>query len=228
MDYITKNFLVISSIVTILAPSITIILLYSYLSVFNSSLIWVIEYSDVIKLSLLCIVIIASLTGVLLSCGILVYSGWFLDSKLARNSLIGVSAFIVIFAVVALVDIPNFEKLNFGKLIIPSLLSVVSVIIILHGIIILLKDWPNIIPLRWVAFLTLFIISSPMWGTTYGLLVKIDKKLLVDVKIRHSEPLTSVSLVIFLSHHTVFADGENVIVVPTSDVLRITGPQNKE
>jgi len=257
MDYITKNFLVISSIVTILAPSITIILLYSYLSVFNSNLIWVVEYSDVIKLSFLCIVIIGGVTGALFSCFILIYSGWFFDSKLARNVVITLSAIIVICAAALLmyfvyftngisdakgisdVDIAKINvditkiRSDYIKLIISSLFSLMGVIVILYGIIILLKDWPNISPIRWIAFLTLFIISSPIWGMTYGLSVKIDTKSRVDVKIRDSVLITDVLLVIFLSHHAVFADGEKIggkkiYVVPTSDVLRITGSQNEE
>jgi hypothetical protein len=235
MDYITKNFLVISSIVTILAPSITIILLYSYLSVFNSNLIWVIEYSDVITLSFLCIVIIAVVTNALFNCYILIYSGWFLDSKLARNVLITASAITVICAAALLMyfvyftnGISDVIRSGFIKLIIFSLLSGVSVILILYFLIILSKDWPNVSPIRGIAFLNILIIFSYIWGTTYGLLVKIDTKSRVEVKIRDSVLITDVLLVIFLSHHAVFADGEKVFVVPTSDVLRITVPQNKE
>lgn len=52
VEIASNNFAITSALATIMVAFITTLSLYSYLAVFDSSLIWLIEYQDVIKLCL--------------------------------------------------------------------------------------------------------------------------------------------------------------------------------
>src|SRR6267378_6986733 len=61
LNLITKNFLVFSSLVLGVASTISMLFLTAYLGVFDWNLIWLIEYSDLTKLFLIGVGLIASI-----------------------------------------------------------------------------------------------------------------------------------------------------------------------
>src|ERR1700753_3661436 len=63
LDTVTKHFAVISTALTVTAVLSSTVFLYGYLSVFDWRLIWVIEYSDVLKFGLIVLAFLASFAG---------------------------------------------------------------------------------------------------------------------------------------------------------------------
>ena len=63
MENITKNFVALSAAVTIFSIALAMAFLLSYLSVFDWNLIWIIEYTDLLKFGAIGMVIPPFLTG---------------------------------------------------------------------------------------------------------------------------------------------------------------------
>jgi hypothetical protein len=60
LDFLTKNFAVISAAITGLAACMAMAFLFAYLSVFDWNLIWIVEYTDIIKFCLIGAAILSS------------------------------------------------------------------------------------------------------------------------------------------------------------------------
>jgi hypothetical protein len=53
IDFLSKNFALVSAAITVLSACMVMVFLFAYLSVFDWNLIWIVEYSDIIKFSLI-------------------------------------------------------------------------------------------------------------------------------------------------------------------------------
>jgi voltage-gated potassium channel Kch len=71
LNFITKNFLALSSFVVVLASAISLLFLIAYLGVFDWNLIWLIEYGDLTKFFLIGAALILSVMATI--------SYWFQD-----------------------------------------------------------------------------------------------------------------------------------------------------
>jgi hypothetical protein len=60
------------------------------------------------------------------------------------------------------------------------------------------------------------------FGSTMGFYVKSGKGYEHDISLKDRD-LTDVRLVMFTSHHTIIYDGTAVLVIQTSDVVRVVG-----
>ncbi len=60
LDFLTKNFAVISAATTGVAACMAMVFLFAYLSVFDWNLIWIVEYTDIIKFCLIGVAILSS------------------------------------------------------------------------------------------------------------------------------------------------------------------------
>jgi hypothetical protein len=76
LEFLTKHFLVLSSLLVGVASAISMIFLTAYLAVFDWSLVWLIEYSDLAKLALIGIAVISSILGFITN-NLLVSYQWF-------------------------------------------------------------------------------------------------------------------------------------------------------
>jgi hypothetical protein len=61
LEFLTEHFAVVSALAAVVVFLCTTVSLYSYLSTFDWRLIWVVEYSDVFKASLIALALISSL-----------------------------------------------------------------------------------------------------------------------------------------------------------------------
>jgi hypothetical protein len=59
MDFITKHFAVLSVAVAIIGATLAIIFIAAYLRIFDWRIIWIIEYSDVLKIGLLVVAVLS-------------------------------------------------------------------------------------------------------------------------------------------------------------------------
>jgi hypothetical protein len=55
LDFITKYFVVLSAVAIAAGSSIVIIFIYGYFAIFDWNLIWIIEYPDIAKFTLIVI-----------------------------------------------------------------------------------------------------------------------------------------------------------------------------
>jgi prepilin signal peptidase PulO-like enzyme (type II secretory pathway) len=67
LDFLTKHFLVLSSVVIGVASAISMLFLAAYLAVFDWSLIWLIEYTDLAKLFLIGTALLSSVISMMLN-----------------------------------------------------------------------------------------------------------------------------------------------------------------
>jgi hypothetical protein len=59
LDFLTKHFWVLSTAITSLLAAVTFLFISSYLSVFDYSLIFIIEYTDILKFTFILLSIVA-------------------------------------------------------------------------------------------------------------------------------------------------------------------------
>jgi hypothetical protein len=72
-----------------------------------------------------------------------------------------------------------------------------------------------------IAFVVLFLlVSVGIFGATFGTYAKYSKGLTHDVFLKDRE-MSDVRLVLFTSHHTVLYMGTDVIVLPTSEIIKV-------
>jgi hypothetical protein len=107
MEWLTKNFAVVSAVVVRGAAALSLILLLSYLTVFDPKLIWLVEYSDLTKLFLL----FGALFG---GAGIAIIALWQGYSSTTivsyKVALITMSMFTIIYQGIDLYDAFNSEN----------------------------------------------------------------------------------------------------------------------
>ena len=73
-DWLTRNFAVVSVGVLVIASSITMLFLFAYLSVFDWTLVWLIEYPDMAKLFLLSAALLSTYLALFLNISQQIYN----------------------------------------------------------------------------------------------------------------------------------------------------------
>ena len=217
MEWIAKNFAVASAVAVLGAASASVVFLVGYLSVFDWTLIWLVEYSDLTKLFLI--------FGALLSL---------------------VSAFIVSFVSNLMEDVSLLTKLSAVGAISAILLIFLGIDVYhdsqaQNG----LAFWHAEGAFCWVMFLfTLFMIFEMrdklargdwrlIWsiimlitltigisGGVYGNFVKLGVQHSVTIWGKHEE-FQNARIIMWFSHHIAFYTEKKVIVLPTADVAQM-------
>jgi hypothetical protein len=82
-------------------------------------------------------------------------------------------------------------------------------------------NWPNIPKLDIIAGIFWFFLSIYIWGTTYGLSVKFSELNHNDVSIKDALTLHDATIIMLLSHHSIFLVGQTIVTIPSANVTRI-------
>jgi hypothetical protein len=219
LDLITKNFLVFSSLVLGVASTISMLFLTAYLGVFDWNLVWLIEYSDLTKLFLIGVGLIASfLTSIIY---------WFQDVHTWLVARAPNQFWFFVIMCVLVIPFPlimlYLDYRSANPLLIYHALRALSWFLFALLIVVAFQRSGNWRVVGWktigndFAGLALFV---TIVGLTLGHYVK-------DVS-EYSRTITTkggkfdgVKVIMFLSHHVAFLSDRKVVVVPTSDVTEI-------
>ncbi len=222
LDFITKYFAVLSAAMTGLAASISMAFLFGYLSVFDWSLIWLIEYPDILKFWLIGVAILSTSITVIFGTFDNVYK-WLIANVTYQR--------IVIFILIAMLVINLAYELYYssGRQIkeyhIYSFVSYLSLLLIAFVGFTVYKHKYNINMWDAGMLFSSFILIMYLFGHTYGLKVRdIDNTkheiVLRDPKLQHT--LSDAIVILITSHHTVVKVGQSVVALPSGDIAQIT------
>jgi hypothetical protein len=221
LENLRENFAPISAFAGLTAVLGSTVFLYNYLSIFDWRLIWVIEYSDVLKFGL---IIFGVLTGF-----IYLIQGYATDAyrvafsedpkrKLWWAKFITV-AFFVNFIPAILYD--ETHEVHYYMLHIAVSLSVLLIGVATIVSVQRFRNWKSSTAHDWAtdAILAVFILS--IFGQTFGYYTRDMDGFKKDVILKGVE-MKDVGVVMITSHHTVlYTDKGDVIVVPSADVNQI-------
>jgi hypothetical protein len=219
MDFATKNFLVLSSIVLAVSAALSMVVLGSYLAVFDWNLIWLIEYGDLTKLFLIGAALVSSVATVLIYQAQDMYSWIIKGAKSWKVAIWTTVAFILLLhgaAVYYAVYSGNGHEFY-------NAFRGTSFLLFIFVIYIAFRDyqvWKNG---NWIAIsnqIAIWIILLGSVGATYGYYVKDVGANARDVWTKE-EKFSNAKIIMLLSHHVAFIVDKNIIVLPTSEITRI-------
>jgi hypothetical protein len=192
--------------------------LYGYLSVFDWRLIWIIDYSDIFKIGLVTLGVLASAIVFLLFA--LTYFLGIVDLKgRARKKEIWSVGILLGFLLAFFVFAQWLEPGPYQLYV-----AWAGMAIPLGGICIvaanLLTGSVAFTAQRALALLAYLFLAMGAAGSTFGVVTKYSEGSRYDVFLKDRE-MADVRLVLFTSHHTVLYSGNQVIVLPTTEILKM-------
>jgi len=220
LSFISGYFAVFSLLGLVAIVLCSTLFLYGYLSVFDWQLIWIIEYPDILKFGLVALAVISSII-----LAITTIVAHLIASSRHRGKARAMYVVAIIVFAIALLAIPvvlewHTEAEARGQMYASFGVSAMFLIGVLLGI------WGVVERLRTIsaesiAFVVLFLlVSVGIFGATFGTYAKYSKGLTHDVFLKDRE-MSDVRLVLFTSHHTVLYMGTDVIVLPTSEIIKV-------
>ncbi len=224
-EFVNKNFAFVSALIVIVAYFCATLFLYAYLSFFDWRLIWVIEYSDVLKVGMLTLSIISTF----------LISFWALADDLhvwrekpwewIKTIVNSIAGFTVLSLVVWLVHEYGYQEPMYFYYI---LLHASWLMIVLAGFSFIraVRIFPNY-SARDVIGDVVFIFSAIyLFGLTFGVWVRNNDGFKHDVTLK-GEVMRDVGVVLMTTHHVILYKDDLSIIVPASSVERIQGLKSK-
>jgi hypothetical protein len=217
LDFLTKHFLVLSTVITSLLTALTFIFIVSYVSVFDVSIIWIIEYTDILKFVFISLGIASGLVTLLFS-----LSKMSIQSLTNKRAMIVFSAYVIGLLVFFALDIWFHRQIE-GRWFYSIMTFIAYILVILS--IFSIRDFIIKFPdfNKWDTFATvaMFISAISTCGTTYGLSVKFSGPNHNDVWVKDAQTLHDATIIMILSHHSIFQVDQKIITIPSANVLRI-------
>jgi hypothetical protein len=219
LDFLTKYFAVLSAAAIAAGSSIVIIFIYGYLGVFDWNLIWIIEYQDITKFTLITIALGITAYQFLGGLGTIIYNLGKMDANTNKRFAIGGIGVLIAFAALSLWfgyhnDRPSLEYYVY------LWLSIFFTVGLLAAWIRIIPDWTTKTRLQQAQMIGGMLIFVVVLGKTFGLYVKDISKNQQDVY-TNGETLTDQKIIILLSHHSIFYKNGIVTVLQSSDIKKI-------
>jgi hypothetical protein len=217
LDFLTKHFLVLSLALALIASGISMLFLAVYLSVFDWSLIWLIEYSDLTKFFLLGAALF--LTVVVIGAN-LIHTFVVLTMDTRKNQIIWGS--ILGSVLLSLFAFPIYR--DFQRGLYPPSFHVYLLFSALMGVAVLIRFSRSTgRSFGWRAFATdiaVLAFSISVFGNTFGYYVRDQSSNLQDVSTKDAT-YTGAKIIMMLSHHIAFVAQGHIIVLPSADITKI-------
>jgi hypothetical protein len=220
VEWVTKHIALVSAVVSLTAILSSTVFLYGYLSVFDWHLIWIIEYSDVLKFGL---VVFAVVTGFFYYISGYVEDAYHLISAEPEKRSWWIKAIIlglfVSFVPRILADETSQEHyymLHISLHLSAIILMALTIIAAVEATNLTARTGRQIYNLcgLWICALFFF-------GFTFGYYTRDTSGFRHTVSLKGVE-MTNVGVVMITSHHTVlYTQDGDVIVAPTADVSPI-------
>ncbi len=225
LDFLTKHYIVLSTGSIVLSSIIVMDFLFAYLSVFDYSLIWVIEYTDVAKFSLLSVAFVSA-WGTFAA-------GWLQD---LYNILKGPSkwwiAGLVLFGIIVFgidpwqIYIDVKADNHHGTYDVSLLLSKILLVYILYLSLAHRPQWASRNFTTIINDISQIIIAFGAFGSTFGLYVK-DVQTKEHTVITKNSTFEHTRIVMLLSHHSIFLRDGSALIIPSSDIQSISTDPDK-
>jgi len=223
-SFLLDHFGTISTIFTAMAASLSMIFLFSYLSVFDAFLIMTIEYGDLLKFLIVGICLLYAIFAAVRFLIDLVV-GVRAAAKPSKTSIAITIGIIVLYAILPLLASYLYDRTSLAY-------EIGRAISILYGSAVVFitiryysntsTSFPSVSNIynfgAMIALLIVFI------GTTCGVYVR-DKGSLHSIVIKENEGMTrtieSARLVLFTSHHVILSYSNTILLVPTVNIAEI-------
>ncbi len=224
-EAIARNFAAISTAVTMVAIAAALAFVQAYLASFDWTLIWYLEYPDVIKFVLVAIAMASAIYAIILTLVENVLG--FARSPSGSEKwvpIIGTAA-LFLFAGASLF----WTYSSGGAILYP--ISLLSAGILLVGLVwTIVRDvraFPAISAAGYINSLWIALAFFVTAGAALGYYVQYASKLRHDVVLKGPNGglifVRDLKTIMILSHHSLFWTGDHALVVPTADVLKLEG-----
>jgi hypothetical protein len=223
--FLSENFALVSAAITAVTACIVMTFLFAYLSVFDWALIWIIEYTDIIKFSLIGVAIVSSLWFFLFYISSKAYNWMILGEKYPRLLIAAVVILVVWLAVSLCVDfVSSASAIQYHIFLALSLIYLVSVILYAIDTYKHREDI-SLLRLRVINGLMILIVMVPIFGHTCGLGVRDAPGMKHDVTVQEQNnwrhTLEDATIILVTSHHTIIRVGSKIVTLPSNDIVRI-------
>jgi hypothetical protein len=221
-DLVLNNFAVVSAAATVLVACIVMAFLYAYLSIFDESLIWLIEYTDIIKF---CLVGVAIISGIVFTPFTLfdVIRKWSRISQNRRRFIAWITViWIVIIPIIIIIKsrIDGDPALSYNF---ELFFTRCAVLLLSYHIYKSLER--NIGYWEIIELGVALVIVCGAVGRTYGLWLRdvSNEKHIIVAREQNGylNELPGAKLIFVTSHHTVIQERDNIIAILSADVTQI-------
>jgi hypothetical protein len=220
LDFATKYFAVLSAAAVAVGSSLVVIFIYGYLAVFDWNLIWIIEYQDITKFTLIVIALGVTVVPTLSGFSNLAYSLGRMDATTNKRLVVGGICVFIALAIWSIWDAYYYQHATFEYFVtfwLLILITVGSTAAMIRWL------WPNLATKTWLQqaqAVVSVIIFVFFFGRLFGLNVRDVSGIRQDVY-TSGETLTDQKIVILLSHHSIFYKDGIVTVVQSADIKKI-------
>ena len=220
-ENVRENFGPISAVAGLTALLGSTVFLYGYLLVFDWRLIWVIEYSDVIKFGLIIFAVLTGSVTFLQGYATDAYNAVFNEDPKKRLWWAKFVTFMFFLSFVPKIWSDETSEVHYYML---HIMLHVSVLLI-GGVTIMavyrFRSWKIRTPQDWANDAVWVVVVLSIFGQTFGYYSRDMDGFKHDVILKGVE-MKNVGVVMITSHHTVlYSDKGDVIVVPSTDVNQI-------
>jgi hypothetical protein len=221
LENVRENFGPISAVAGLTALLGSTVFLYGYLSVFDWRLIWVIEYSDVLKFGLIIFAVLTGSLYFLQGYATDAYNAVFNEDPKKRLRWAKFVTFMFFLSFTPKIWSDETSEVHYYMLHIMLHVSV----LLFGGVIIMavsrFRSWKNRTPQDWANDAVWVVVALSIFGQTFGYYTRDMDGFKHDVILKGVE-MKDVGVVMITSHHTVlYSDKGDVIVVPSADVNQI-------
>ena len=216
------NFAALSAISSAIAASLSMVFIFGYLSVFNASLIMILEYSDIFKFILIGICIgfglLAAFLGII---NFVIYT--IKDKATTWSKIVVVSIFVLAFIIFPTLAAWLNDSPDLHYYVLRAVTGLAALSLLFYA----LRPsefFTNLTAINIVGTILSLYFFIYVLGGTFGLYVDADG---TPHRITLREcTLSDAKRVLFTSHHIIAKVGSEISVFQTADVLEVTSPTN--
>jgi hypothetical protein len=219
LDFLTKYFVVLSAGAVAVGSSLVVIFIYGYLAVFDWNLIWIIEYQDITKFTLIAIALGVTVLPTLSVFGSTFHSAQRVNAGMSKQLVRILIVSVIALGVWSAWFTYYHQRSVFEYYVMFWTLAFVTIVLI-AGFNRVWPDWPNKSRLQQALIIGAFLGYVGLLGTTFGFYVREISNNRQDIY-TSGETFTDQKIVILLSHHSIFYKDGIVTVVQSSDIKKI-------
>jgi hypothetical protein len=215
LTFLSEHFALISALVFVVATLAAAVFMYAYVSVFDWRLIWLVEYSDVLKVGLVGVGVVSGFAGFV----------WSVASNISADTKRrGVPAIFggVLWSISLTVALWTEYRSDEPKYMLPILIHLCVIAVCIQSYIFVgsFKDITRVNAKHLLVNIFALVATVTLIGSTVGHWNRDTSGFKRDVSLKEGV-LREVGLVMITSHHAVLYGNETVTVVPIADVTKI-------
>jgi hypothetical protein len=219
LDFLTKHFFVLSLALALVASAISMLFLAAYLSVFDWTMVWLVEYADLTKFFLL---------GTALILTVVVLASSFIYTVTGLAAFQGRQRKIygwIVFGLICLFLVPPIyldirKGIYFPSFHLSVAASAFLALPFLRRFARPLSSWWTIGWRSLATEVTAIAFTISVFAATFGYYVRDVSQNAQEITTKDAT-YTDAKIVMMLSHHTAFISHGMTVVLPTSDVTKI-------